>query len=331
MARIFWFRAPILDQPPPAARLAAGRRRKDQRFHRRGGAAGPRPAGLLRDQRAAAPPGSGALALLFPAASASLIGFVWWEGRAPADRRIERFLCRFRVITASSLMYMVTFGPVVAFPGPPYRLPLPLAGAVLATGFVAMAATSPGRSSWSDGRRQRSRWGRWRPARLFVVVSWQPDSAPDDIRRSAAGSSPSFRWLYGVVMAACRGASRRRRQPGVLTRVGTVTGRGADAGFQTIASAAQPAARAKRKRSSPRSTRCSARRRHRRGDRCWWRGRRAALLTSTGGFKRDGAATIAPWPRSGGAGISGGCMEDHAYRIIERPGSKSRSDTIRLR
>src|SRR6266700_182221 len=87
--------------------------------------------------------------LLIPAAGASLVAFVWWEGRATHPViRVELFRdARFAIVNlASALMYMVTFSVLLFAPYFLVRytaLPLPLAGAVLATGFVTMAGAAP--------------------------------------------------------------------------------------------------------------------------------------------------------------------------------------------
>src|SRR5206468_3999756 len=87
--------------------------------------------------------------LLIPVAVASLIAFVWWEGRAPQPIvRVELFRrAGFALVNlASCLMYLVTFSVLLFAPYFLVRytaLPLPVAGALLATGFAAMAAASP--------------------------------------------------------------------------------------------------------------------------------------------------------------------------------------------
>ena len=82
-------------------------------------------------------------------AAASLGAFVWWEGRA--GRPIVR-IALFRdpgfaaVNLANVLMNLSAFSVMLFAPYFFARfsvMPLPLAGAVLATGFVAIAATSP--------------------------------------------------------------------------------------------------------------------------------------------------------------------------------------------
>ncbi len=124
---------------------------------------------------------------LFPAAAASLVGFVWWEGRAAQPIiRIELFRrADFAGINAASaLMYLVTFSVMLFAPYFLVRytaLPLPLAGAVLATGFVAMAAASP----LAGALVARIAADRIAPigalvtgAGLVLVGSWQPSSSP---------------------------------------------------------------------------------------------------------------------------------------------------------
>jgi MFS family permease len=124
--------------------------------------------------------------LMIPAAGASLVAFVWWEGRAAQPIvRVELFRrASFAIVNlASALMYMVTFSVLLFAPYFLVRytaLPLPLAGAVLATGFVAMAAASP----LAGAVVARFAPERVAPlgalstgAGLFLVGSWQPDTA----------------------------------------------------------------------------------------------------------------------------------------------------------
>src|SRR5258707_4277197 len=121
--------------------------------------------------------------LLIPAAVASLIAFVWWESRnAQPIVRVELFRdARFAIVNlASALMYMVTFSVLLFAPYLLVRytaLPLPLAGAVLATGFVTMAVAAP----LAGGVVARLGAGRVAPlgalttgARPFLIGSSQP-------------------------------------------------------------------------------------------------------------------------------------------------------------
>src|SRR5438128_8960050 len=87
--------------------------------------------------------------VLIAAAAASLAAFIRWEGRIGQPIvRVELFRRpQFAVVNlARALMYLTTFSVLLFVPyffARHAALPLPLAGAVLATGFVAMAATSP--------------------------------------------------------------------------------------------------------------------------------------------------------------------------------------------
>ena len=123
--------------------------------------------------------------LLLPAALISLFVFVRWESRAVQPIvRVELFRHRtFALVNlASALMYLVTFSVLLFAPYFFARytsLPLPLAGAILATGFVAMAAGSPV-AGWLVARISP---GRVAPlgvlatgAGLFLIGNWQPDT-----------------------------------------------------------------------------------------------------------------------------------------------------------
>jgi MFS family permease len=123
---------------------------------------------------------------LFPAAAASLVAFVRWEsGVAQPIVQIAVFRSRaFAAINlASALMYLVTFS-VLLF-GPYFlvrhtALPLSLAGALLATGFVAMAAISP-LAGWLIGHIPAARvaplGAMTTGLGLFLIGNWQPDTA----------------------------------------------------------------------------------------------------------------------------------------------------------
>ena len=151
-------------------------------------------------------------------------------------------------------MYLVTFSVMLIVPYFLVRytgLPLPLAGAVLATGFVAMAATSPlagrlvGRGSAPSGSRRSALW-RSAPG-LFLVGSWQPDTPPLLMVLTLA--------LHGLGIGLLPGglhgdrAWRRRRSPhrgvagslAMLTRtIGVVTGAAVlTLAFQAFESAAR--------------------------------------------------------------------------------------------
>lgn len=125
--------------------------------------------------------------LLIPAAGASLLVFVWWEGRAAQPViRVELFRrASFAIVNlASALMYLVTFSVLLFAPYYLVRytaLPLPLGGAVLATGFVAMAAASPlaGRLIGHVAAERVAPLGALvTGAGLFLIGGWQPDTAP---------------------------------------------------------------------------------------------------------------------------------------------------------
>lgn len=149
---VFWFRAPIaltsllfLRGLPPA--LAS----KGERFDIGGAlllALGL--TAMLLGINAAARLGPGwQMAALFGTAIASLALFAWWEARAPQPIvRIELFRdVAFAAINAVYVVMNLSAFSVLLFV--PYffarfsQMPLPLAGAVLATGSVATALTSP--------------------------------------------------------------------------------------------------------------------------------------------------------------------------------------------
>lgn len=125
--------------------------------------------------------------VLIPAASASLVAFVWWEGRASQPIvRVELFRdARFAIANlASVLMYLVTFSVMLFAPYFFARytaMSLPLAGAVLATGFVAMAAASPLAGALVArlaAERVALLGALVTGAGLFLVGSRRPDTAP---------------------------------------------------------------------------------------------------------------------------------------------------------
>ncbi len=193
--------------------------------------------------------------LLFPAASASLIGFVWWEGRAAQPIvRIELFRqATFAIVNlASALMHLVTFSVLLFAPYFLVRhtaLPLPLAGAVLATGFAAMAATSPlaGALVGRLGAERIAPLGALATgAGLFLVGSWQPDTAPlvMVLSLSLHGLGLAFfQVAYMEIVMAASPLAHRGVAGGLamLTRtIGVVTGAAAlTLGFQAIAGAAR--------------------------------------------------------------------------------------------
>jgi MFS family permease len=192
--------------------------------------------------------------LLIPAAGTSLGAFVWWEGRATHPViRVELFRdARFAIVNlASALMYMVTFSVLLFAPYFLVRytaLPLPLAGAVLATGFVTMAAAAP----LAGAVVARLGAGRVAPlgalstgAGLFLVGSWQPDTAPV-LMVLALGlhglGLGFFQVAYMEIVIAASPVAQRgvAGSLSMLTRtIGTVTGAAVlTLGFQAIQSAA---------------------------------------------------------------------------------------------
>ncbi|HEX3952083.1 MAG TPA: MFS transporter [Stellaceae bacterium] len=123
--------------------------------------------------------------LLVLLAGASLGGFVWWEGKA-AQPIVQIALFRrpeFAVLNfACSSMYLVTFSVLLFAPyffARHTHIPLPMAGAMLATGYVAMAAVAPLAGSLI----QRIGAARVAPLGavaigigLFAIGTWQPDT-----------------------------------------------------------------------------------------------------------------------------------------------------------
>ena len=257
---VFWFRAPIALASLLLLRglPRGGNGRRDQRFDIGGalllafGLAGL----LLAVNRLPRLHDGDPLALLLlPAAGAALAGFVWWESRAAEPIvRIELFRrASFAIVNlASTVMYLVTFS-VLLFA--PYffarytELPLPLAGAVLATGFVAMAAASPVAGSLVP----RLGAGRVAPlgalatgVGLFSIGGWQPDTAPLLMVLSLALHGVGlgfFQVAYlELVMAASPLAHRGvAGSLGMLTRtIGTVSGAALlTLGFQAIQGGAE--------------------------------------------------------------------------------------------
>src|SRR5712692_6425086 len=195
--------------------------------------------------------------LLIPAACASLAAFVWWEGRAAEPIvRVELFRrASFAIVNlASALLYLVTFSVLLFAPYFLVRftaLPLALAGAVLATGFVAMAATSPLAGALIPlltAERVAPLGALITGAGLFLVGSWQPDTAPV-VMVLALGlhglGMGFFQVAYmELVMAASPLAHRGvAGSLSMLTRtIGVVTGAAVlTLGFQAIESAARGA------------------------------------------------------------------------------------------
>ena len=257
---VFWFRAPIaltslllLRGLPPGS--GAG---SDRRFDIVGAvllAFGL--AGLLFAINALARLGDGDYLslVLVPAAGASLGAFVWWESRvAQPIVRIELFRrASFAIVNlASALMYLVTFSVLLFAPYFLVRytaLPLPFAGAVLATGFVAMAVASPlagavvGRFG---GERVAPLGAISTGIGLFLIGSWQPDTPPlvMVLALSLHGVGIGFFQVAYMEIVIAASPLAHRGVAGslsMLTRtIGTVTGAALlTLGFQAIASSAR--------------------------------------------------------------------------------------------
>lgn len=187
---VFWFRAPIALTSLLLLRGLpdGGGNGRDQRFDILGAvllAAGL--AALLLAINASPRLGQGdRLSLfLFPAAAASLAGFVWWEGRAAQPIvRVELFRdTRFAAVNlASCLLYFVTFSVMLIAPYflVPY-IGLTRASLVLASGFITMSAVSPlaGRAvAWLNPERVAPLGALLSGIGLFLVGSWRPDTSP---------------------------------------------------------------------------------------------------------------------------------------------------------
>lgn len=192
--------------------------------------------------------------LLLAVAGASLVAFVRWEGRtAEPIVRIELFrsLSFAAINAASALMYLVTFSVLLFAPYFLARhtaLPLPLAGAVLATGFVAMAAAAPiaGFLVARLGAPRIAPLGALATGTgLFSIASWQPDTTPLLMVLSLAAHGAGlgfFQVAYmELVMAASPVAHRGvAGSLAMLTRtIGTVTAAALlTLGFQAVESGA---------------------------------------------------------------------------------------------
>lgn len=196
-------------------------------------------------------------AFLLPAACLSLVVFVWWEGHAAQPIvRVELFRrLGFALINlAGMLMYLVTFSVMLFTPYFLVRytdLPLPLAGAVLATGFVAMAATSP----MAGFLVARVGAGRIAPlgamstgAGLFLVSCWQPAVSPLVMVTALALHGIGlglFQVSYMEIVIAASPLAHRgvAGSLSMLTRtVGVVTGAaGLTLGFQIVEGVARNA------------------------------------------------------------------------------------------
>jgi MFS family permease len=125
--------------------------------------------------------------LLVPAAVASLAAFVWWERRTPDPIiRIDLFRnVRFALVNAAgsamnfSGFSVMLIGPyfLVRYTG----LPVPKAGLVLASGFIAMAGNSllaGGLVARLGAIRVGPLGAFYTAAGLWCVATWQPDTAP---------------------------------------------------------------------------------------------------------------------------------------------------------
>ena len=192
--------------------------------------------------------------VLAPAALASLAAFVRWEGRI-AQPIVQIALFRNRAFAAinlaSVLMYLMTFSVLLIGPYFLVRytsLPLPLAGALLATGFVAMAGASPC-AGWLIGNIAAERiaplGALLAGLGLFLVGSWRPDTSFEAmiIALAVQGLGTGlFQVAYmEIVMAASPLAHRGvAGSLSMLTRtIGVVTGAaGLTLAFQTFESAA---------------------------------------------------------------------------------------------
>ena len=192
---------------------------------------------------------------LIPAAAVCLAVFGWWEGRASQPIvRIELFRdAGFAVVNlASALMYLVTFSVLLFTPYFFARytaLPLPLAGAVLATGFVTMAAASPVAGALIarlTAARVATLGALLTGTGLFLVGTWQPDTAPF-VMVLALGlhglGLGFFQVAYMEIVIAASPVAHRgvAGSLSMLTRtIGVVGGAaGLTLGFQAIASAAR--------------------------------------------------------------------------------------------
>lgn len=192
--------------------------------------------------------------VLIAAAVASLAAFVRWEGRI-AQPIVQMALFRNRAFAAINLaailMYLVTFSVLLIGPYFLVRytaLPLPLAGALLATGFVAMAAASPC-AGWLIGRMPATRiapLGALVTALgLFLIGSWRPDTPPEVMLIALALHGLGMGFFQVAYMEIVMGASPRAHRGvagslSMLTRtIGVVTGAAAlTLAFQTFENAA---------------------------------------------------------------------------------------------
>lgn len=193
-------------------------------------------------------------------AGVSLVGFVFWEARAPQPIiQIQLFRsARFALVNISSaLMYLMTFSVMLI--GPYFIKPVlisiyghswggVLAGVVLASGFIAMAATSPlaGTLVARLGPRWIAPLGALAAGLgLFSIGSWEPQTPMSVLLLSLAlqgAGTGLFQVAYmEIVMAASplahRGVagslSMLTRTVGVVTAAAVLT-----LGFQTMQAAA---------------------------------------------------------------------------------------------
>ncbi|MBV9014314.1 MAG: MFS transporter [Alphaproteobacteria bacterium] len=192
--------------------------------------------------------------VLVPAAVASLAAFVRWEGRI-AQPIVQIALFRNRAFVtinlASVLMYLMTFSVLLIGPYFLVRytsLPLPLAGALLATGFVVMAGASPC-AGWLIGHIGAEKiaplGALLAGLGLFLVGSWRPDTPPEVmvIALAIQGLGTGFFQVayMEIVMAASPLAHRGvAGSLSMLTRtIGVVTGAaGLTLAFQAFEGAA---------------------------------------------------------------------------------------------
>ncbi|HVB15214.1 MAG TPA: MFS transporter [Stellaceae bacterium] len=257
---VFWFRAPIALISLVFLRglPRAGGGGRDQRFDIVGAvllAAGLAGVLLAINASARLSQGDYLAVVLLPAAVASLAGFVWWEGRAAQPIvRIEMFRhVGFAIVNlASCLMNLATFSVMLFTPYFLVRyttLPLPLAGAVLATGFIVMAAASPlaGAAVARFPAERVALLGALSiGAGLFLIGSWQPQASTVLMVLALAlhGFGLSFFQVayMEIVLAASPLAHRGvAGSLSMLTRVvGVVTGASVlTLGFQAISGVAR--------------------------------------------------------------------------------------------
>ena len=187
-------------------------------------------------------------------AAASLAGFVRWEGGI-AQPIVQIALFRNRAFAAINLagvlMYLTTFSVLLIGPYFLVRhttLPLPVAGALLATGFVAMATVSPV-AGWLIGRFPAERVAPLGALigglGLFLVGEWRPDTPPQlmlvGLVLQGVGSGLFQVSYMEIVMATAPAAHRGvAGSLSMLTRtIGVVTAAaGLTLAFQTLQSAA---------------------------------------------------------------------------------------------